>query len=82
VPARDLTGHIISDSDDKPVSRHTLSKEAKARQALRIRATPSWIAVADLPCSSLGRDKMTQATTLLERKVYEKCPVVYIGGGA
>jgi hypothetical protein len=36
VATLDLTGNIVSDSDDKPVSKHTLSKEAKARQALRI----------------------------------------------
>jgi hypothetical protein len=34
--ARDLTGAIIRDRDDKPASKHTISKEAKARQAERI----------------------------------------------
>jgi hypothetical protein len=36
VPARDLCGDIVGDRDDKPVSKHTLSKEARARQSLRV----------------------------------------------
>jgi hypothetical protein len=36
VPRLDLTGQLVSDGDEQPVSKHTLSKEAKARQALRI----------------------------------------------
>jgi hypothetical protein len=31
---RDLTGNIVSDRDDKPATKHTLSR--KAAQALRI----------------------------------------------
>jgi hypothetical protein len=39
--ARDLTGNIIRDRDDepdKPATKHSLSKSAKARQAERIAA--------------------------------------------
>jgi hypothetical protein len=43
VTERDLTGNIVRDSepgnilaDDKPTTKHTLSRKAKARQALRI----------------------------------------------
>jgi hypothetical protein len=37
VPARDLTGNIVSDSsDDKPTTKYVRTKEAKARQALRM----------------------------------------------
>jgi hypothetical protein len=43
VPARDLTGQLVSDSepgsilaDDKPTTKYTLSKEARARKALRV----------------------------------------------
>jgi hypothetical protein len=35
--ARDLTGALIRDSDDKPTTKYVLNKGAKPRQAERVR---------------------------------------------
>jgi hypothetical protein len=34
--ARDPTGNIVSDSDDKPTTKYVRTKENRARQALRM----------------------------------------------
>jgi hypothetical protein len=36
MPARDLTGNIVSDSDDKPEPKRVRTQGARAAQALRI----------------------------------------------